>query len=197
MSLAMSTVPDTEKRDQAVQRQAIIHDILAGPRRKPIDPTTNAAHNPDARLEDRLIDISRQKNNLENRSLNLEKDLQSLEARSRLSRMWNKGKIEQYKQQIAELKTEHTDFSNLENNLYQDAIANAKPGQVLEIGQKGEIPLVGIFFRSKHAQLTRCNDGSYLLIDSTNGKPLDFFAKTTRSIQETQSRLNPKFMVPL
>jgi len=161
-------------RDRAVEKQRLVMEVLSGgPPAKPVDPTINAAFNPDAHIRHRIIDIERQSAEMEIKLRtggHLRQQLGTLEKGNGLSRWWNKDQITQLRSEIAELEKRAAELSSLPERLYKDAILGIKTGDTAIIGGQGDIPVFGASI-SRHAQLKRLHDGTYALTDGFDGQP--------------------------
>lgn len=164
----------------AVEKQSEQFDILRGPKPpkpEPIDPTKDAADNPEAKPRDRLKDISRKqfdlKQVLEGPDSAAEQ-LKQLKAKNSVSQWWNRKLISNLEKQVSEAQTESTRLTKLEAQVRQKPIADMKVGDTFTIGRRGEIPFLDTRLRSQHAQIKRLGNGTFAITDGFEGRSSNF-----------------------
>ncbi len=162
------------RADRAVAKQGAQLRALLGPRPEPVDPSINAADNPNAHPNFRLEDIARKRRTAEyslTGSEGLEAQLEGLKSKGSFGQWWNKGKIAGLETRIAAAKAEVIRLDALAASLREGVIADLKPGESVTIGKQGEVRLIEGHFRSKHASIVMREDGSLELRDGTDGQP--------------------------
>jgi hypothetical protein len=162
------------RAERAVAKQGAQLRALLGPRPEAVDPSVNAADNPNAHPNFRLEDIARKRRTADyslTGSEGLEAQLESLKSKGSFGQWWNKGKIAGLETRVAAAKAEVIRLDSLAASLREGVIADLKPGDSVTIGKQGEVRLTEGHFRSKHASIAMREDGSLELRDGTDGKP--------------------------